>query len=212
MRVGWEWDDPTIRSPDLLMATELVFITQLARIGTRARIEPTRVALPFEVKPKAAYEEYFGVAPVVADRHSVTFSRADAEQPFLTASESLWETFEPELRRRLTKLDAQAPLSERVRSVLLECLPSGEASADATARRLGLSRRTLQRQLKTEGVAFSEIVKDTRERLSRHYLTNTTLAYGEIAFLVGFDEPSSFFRAFRDWTGTTPESLRLAAG
>ena len=122
----------------------------------------------------------------------------------------MWETFEPGLRRRLTKLEASAPLSERIRSVLLESLPSGEASIEITGRRLGMSPRTLQRRLKPEGTSYKEIVRRTREQLARHYVTNTDLAYVEIGFLLGYEEPSSFFRAFRDWTGTTPESLRLA--
>lgn len=210
MYVGWEWDDPTIVSPRLLVVMELISMTQVARIGTREPIRPVRVGAPVELEPRDALAEYFGVAPVVTDRVSVVFSHEDAERPFLTASESMWQAFEPELRRRLAELDDRAPLSERIRSVLLECLPGGETSIDGTARRLGMSGRTLQRRLKEEGVAFREIVKDTRERLSRHYLVNTSLPYSEIAFLLGFDEPSSFFRAFREWTGTTPESLRLA--
>jgi AraC-like DNA-binding protein len=74
-----------------------------------------------------------------------------------------------------------------------------------------VSGRTLQRRLADEGVTFREVVRGTRERLAKHYLTNTPLPYGEVAFLIGFDEPSSFFRAFREWTGMTPESVRMAA-
>jgi AraC-like DNA-binding protein len=198
--------------PTPLAAMELIFLTQVARTGTRERIRPVRVTSPYPMEPRVAYTEYFGVRPERRDEHGVTFTAADAERPFLTANESLWQTFEPELQRRLTKLDAAAPLADRVRTVLLESLPSGEASVDVVARRLGLTPRTLQRRLKPEGTPFKEIVRQTRERLARHYLANTTLAYGEISFLIGFDEPSSFFRAFRDWTGTTPESLRLAGG
>ena len=123
----------------------------------------------------------------------------------------MWDTFEPELRRRLTRLDASAPLDERIRSVLLEGLPSGEASVDVTARRLGLSSRTLQRRLKQEGTSYKEVVRQTREKLARHYVTNTKLAYAEISFLIGFEEPGSFFRTIREWTGQTPESLRFSA-
>lgn len=112
----------------------------------------------------------------------------------------------------MSKLDAEVLISQRVRSVLLECLPSGETSIVDAARRLGISSRTLQRRLKTEGVTYKELVKETRERLSRHYLLNTPLSYGEISFLVGYDEPSSFFRAFRKWTGMTPEYARRHAG
>jgi AraC-like DNA-binding protein len=208
-RIAWEWDDPTIRSPWLLMAMELVFMTQIARIGTRENICPTEVTCPLPFQANDAYTEYFGVAPIVEDGPSLTFRHADAHRAFLTASESMWQTFEPELRRQLSKPEAQASLSERIRSALLECLPSGEASIDGPAHRLGMSPRTLQRRLKDEGFAFRDILKNTREQLSRHYLLNTRLPYSEIAFLIGFDEPSSFFRAFREWTGTTPESLRL---
>ena len=209
--VAWEWDDPTIRSPRLLMAMELVFMTQLARIATRENIQPTQVACPVALEPAEDYRAFFGVTPVVAPRLSLTFTVEDAHLPFLTASETLWQTFEPELRRRVSKLEAQALMSVRTSSMLLECLPGGEATLQGTARRLGVSGRTLQRRLAEEGLSFRQVVQATRERLARHYLVNTHLSYGEVAFLIGFDEPSSFFRAFRDWTGRTPESVRSGA-
>ena len=205
-----QWDDPTLVPPASMGATELVFLTQIARIGTRERICPVNVESSFAMEPVDAYEAFFGVAPQSSDRNRVTFSAEDARRPFLTASELMWKTFEPELQRRISKLEASAPLKERVRSVLLETLPSGETSVDAAARRLGVSARTLQRTLKREGTSYKEIVNDTRAQLARHYVTNTSLNYAEISFLIGFEEPSSFFRAFRDWTGETPESVRHA--
>jgi AraC-like DNA-binding protein len=209
--VGCQWDDPCVQAPASLAATELTYLTQIARIATREPIRPVRVASPHPMEPKEAYEAFFGVAPTQAEKHGVTFSAADARRPFLTANETLWQTFEPELQRRITKVEASAPLAERVRSNLLEGLPSGEASVGDTARRLGLSPRTLQRNLKLEGTSYKEIVRQTREQLARYYVTNTNLTYVEIGFLVGYEEPSSFFRAFREWTGETPESVRLAA-
>lgn len=209
--VGKQWDDPVVEVPAVLGATELVFLTQIARIGTREAICPLKVESPYRMEPVAAFEAFFGVMPEPGEKHGVTFSAADARRPFLTASETVWETFEPELRRRLTELEASASLSERVRSVLLESLPSGEASINVTARRLGLSARTLQRRLRPEGTTYKEIVRRTREQLARHYVTKTDLAYVEIGFLLGYEEPSSFFRAFREWTGTTPEQTRSAA-
>ena len=208
--IGPRWNDPDVRLPASLAAVELTFMVQLARIATRERLRPVRVESPYPMQPQDAYAEYFGVSSVRGEEHGVTFSEADAHRPFLTASEALWDTFEPELRRRLNRLEASAPLAERVRSVLLEGLPSGESSIEVTARRLGLSPRTLQRRLKPEGTSYKEIVRGTRERLARHYVTNTKLAYAEIGFLIGYEEPSSFYRAFREWTGETPESVRLA--
>jgi AraC-like DNA-binding protein len=70
---------------------------------------------------------------------------------------------------------------------------------------------TPQRRLTEEGATFRTVVQTTRERLARHYLSNTTLPHREISFLLGYDEPSSFFRAFHDWSGQTPETFRVAA-
>ena len=208
--VSWGWDDPTVVSPRLLMAMELVFLTQLARIATRERVEPIRVTCPVDLEPVEDYRRFFGVEPLVGPELSLTFSSQDAHRPFLTASEALWAGFEPELQRRASELDAHASMATVVRSMLLECLPSGEATLQRTARRLGVSVRTLQRHLAQEGLTFREVVQATREPLARHYLLNTSLTYREIAFLLGFDDPNSFRRAFRGWFGQTPESVRLA--
>ena len=208
LSVSKQWNDPTLILPKALSAIELIFLIQIARIGTREQIKPVRVESRFPLEPLDAYEDYFGIAPVQGDAYRVVFCPKDARRPFLTASEAMWSTFEPELQRRLTKLEVNAPLKQRVHSVLLESLPSGGASIDVVARQLGLSARSLQRKLKPEGVSFKEIVSETREKLARHYVTKTTLSYPEISFLIGFEEPSSFFRSFREWTGATPESLR----
>ncbi|MFK7987595.1 MAG: AraC family transcriptional regulator ligand-binding domain-containing protein [Sandaracinaceae bacterium] len=211
LEVAWEWDDPSIQPPRLLMAMELAFLTQLARIATREPIRPLAVGCPLPLAPVGAFEEFFGVRPTITPRVCLTFHRDDAHRPFLTASEALWQSFEPALRRRVSEMDGRAPMSARTRSTLLECLPGGEASLQGTAKRLGISSRTLQRRLAEEGLSFREVVRATREKLAHHYLVNTPLTYAEVAFLIGFDEPSSFFRAFREWTGTTPESVRRSA-
>ena len=120
----------------------------------------------------------------------------------------MWQVFEPELQRRLSQLSDQASTAERVHAVLLELLPGNDASIDNTAQRLGMSKRTLQRRLEQEGENYRALVHACREALARHYLLNTTLSGYEIAFLLGFEDPNSFYRAFMAWTGQTPETLR----
>ncbi|WP_441293095.1 SDR family NAD(P)-dependent oxidoreductase [Sorangium sp. KYC3313] len=122
----------------------------------------------------------------------------------------LWDGIEAELG------DAHLPLRlcEAIRSesfsppllaALLEGLPSGLVMMETIARRLGLSKRTLQRRIDDEGTSFQQILKETREALARHYLEETSLPVAEISFLLGFSEPNSFYRGFRAWTGTTPD-------
>ncbi|MEM9018379.1 MAG: AraC family transcriptional regulator ligand-binding domain-containing protein [Verrucomicrobiota bacterium] len=208
--IGMEWEDPSFVSPIPLAVTELTFTVHLARIGTRERIRPLKIESPYPMEPTADYENYFGTVPERSSRHGVTFRASDARKPFLTASDALWASFEPNLRRRLAELTATATSADRVRSALLEGLPSGQASIQHTAKRLGVSARTLQRSLNQEGTSYKETVKEIRERLSLHYVTNTKLPFAEISFLIGYEEPSSFFRAFREWTGLTPEVVRLS--
>lgn len=123
----------------------------------------------------------------------------------------MWKIFEPELRRRLSELDEKASITERVRALLLELLPVNSAGVDVVAGRLAMSRRTLQRRLEEEGKSFRSLLNGTREKLARHYLESTSMPAGEIAFLLGFDDPNSFYRAFHEWTGQTPDSVRNTA-
>ena len=91
-------------------------------------------------------------------------------------------------------------------------LPAGEATMPARARRLGLSTRTLQRRFGEEGTAFQSLVTETRETLALHCLRRSQLPAAEISLLLGYQDQTSFYRAFRAWTGTTPDSTRAAAG
>ena len=209
--VTLEWIETQLTPPASLVAAELVFLVQLGRMATREMIRPLRVATPRPPEPAEAYEEFFGVRVRRGKQQLLRFSIGDALRPFLTANESMWETFEPELRRRLAELDASAATAERVRAALLEALPSGRVSADAVADQLAMSKRTLQRRLREEETSFNEVLKQTREELARHYLTQTHVTSTEIAFLLGFEEPNSFYRAFSDWTGTTPDAVRSGA-
>ncbi|WP_042837402.1 helix-turn-helix domain-containing protein, partial [Xanthomonas citri] len=180
-----------------------------------ARGEPVqalRVVLP-RLPPGAyarRYERFFGVPVRHGEAPAITFGAADALRPFLTVNEGMWRVFEPDLRRRLSELDAAATTVERVRAVLLELLPSNMATIEKAAERLGLSKRTLQRRLEDEGANFRALVNATRESLARHYLGSTTMTGGEIAFLLGFEDPNSFYRAFLEWTGQTPDTARNA--
>ncbi|MFE9259138.1 helix-turn-helix domain-containing protein [Streptomyces sp. NPDC006879] len=116
----------------------------------------------------------------------------------------MWEFFEPELSRRLSELESGSSTAERVRAVLLELLPAGRAAMGPVATALALSTCTLQRRLKGEGTTFQDVLNDTREALARHYLSRADLTVRDVSFLLGYEDPNSFYRAFRAWTGRTP--------
>ena len=101
-------------------------------------------------------------------------------------------------------------MAARVHGALLELLPSGHPTMDGVARALAVSTRTLQRRLREEGTSYRAVLGQTRESLARHYLTSSALSTAEISFLLGYEEPNSFYRAFRGWTGETPDAVRSA--
>lgn len=202
------WLDAPLSPPTSLVVMELLFIVSLARIGTREVVRPVEVSTTILPSPLPSYEAFLGVRMKRGERHRVTFAASDAVRPFLTSNEPLWGAFEPALRQRLADLDASVTIATRVRAALHEAIPSGLVAMEAIAEKLKLTKRTLQRRIEAEGTSFQQILKETRLALARHYLENTALPAAEISFLLGFDEPNSFYRAFRGWTGTTPDAMR----
>jgi len=194
--------------PRSMLLVEQVFLVALARMATRERIVPLKVVSVQEIPEVERYADWFGIKPERGAVDTLVLSDQDARRPFLTENEGMWQVFEPELRQRLTELDAEASFASKVRSALLELLPSGQKSAEAVAKRLAVSKRTLQRRLADEATTFQIELNQVREQLARHYLANTELPGAQISFLLGFEDPNSFVRAFHTWTGQTPEALR----
>ncbi len=212
LELTYRWQDAPRKQPAYMHGLEALFVTKLARLGTRQRIRPSSVVVPELPRDPLPFEEYLGIRMERGEVIRVIFDAADAHQPFLTANRAMWNIFEPELRKRLSDLEGDATFAERTRAVLMEALPSGQLGMNNVAQRLAVSSRTLQRRLSEEGTSFKTVVDDTRESLARHYLRRTQLTATEIAYLLGFDEATSFFRAFHRWTGTTPEALRQRPG
>jgi len=207
------WLTPGLDIPISLELAEIAFFMKLLRLATRENISAKKVTLSKEITASSskAYEKFFGCPIEISQKASISFSYLDTMKPFLTKNVGMWNVFEPDLRRRLSELDTSATATAQVQSLLLELIPSNNATVDAVAIRLGISKRTLQRRLDDEGKNFRALVAEMREKLATHYLKNTNLPSAEIAFLLGFEDPNSFFRAFHDWTGKTPDTARHAA-
>lgn len=209
LTVTFNWP-PGTNPPRVLAVAELAFFVALARMGTRHAVDATRVTTRHASSPSDESLAYFGVEVRKGKTDSVTFAPEDAVRPFVTEDEQMWRFFAPELRRRLSDLQDTASTVERVRAALHQILPAGDSAMTAVARELATSSRTLQRQLQSEGTNYQAVLTDTREQLARYYLTNSTLSIAEISYLLAYDDTNSFYRAFRNWTGATPDSVRAA--
>lgn len=96
----------------------------------------------------------------------------------------------------------------KVESQLMLVLHMGDVSMDAIAAKMGVSRQTLFRRLKAEGVTFEKVLDDLRHRLALNYLSGRKASVNETAYLVGFSDPAAFSRAFKRWTGKSPSEMR----
>ncbi len=202
VRIDW---DRAGRPPGQLAEFELLFWVWFARTGTRRRVVPLAVTGP-QFADVAAATGYLGVEPIVSPDHAVRFSAEASEQPFLTQNDTLKTALEIALRSRSGHRSPAT--TERVRAALAELLPTGDASVAAVSRSLGMSRRTLQRQLRVESTSFRAVLEGLRQQLATHYLDQGDRSVTEIARLLGYREPTSFQRAFRAWTGRTPFQAR----
>ncbi len=98
----------------------------------------------------------------------------------------------------------------QVRRTLIETMPDGVPKMKDVAKRMGMSTRTLHRRLEESGVSFRELVESTRRGLAEDLLKRSQHPVGEVAFLAGFSDVSSFHRAFKRWTGQTPANFRAS--
>lgn len=194
--------------PTFFVAFELVFWVELARIATRGHVNPEAVCVSSDLPELDAYETFFATRIRRDDVNRVIFSAMDAQKPFLTVNHAMWAILEPAFDKRMEDLTRDASLQDQVRACLLEMLASGHYSMTNVASKLAISNRTLQRRLSEEGTNFQKVLDKLREELARHYLSATDYSSAEISFLLGYEEPNSFFRAFRTWTGQTPEIVR----
>jgi len=95
-----------------------------------------------------------------------------------------------------------------VKDALQRSLAGKRPTLQDVAQELGLGARTLQRRLADGGISFQQLVEDTRRELARHYLKQSKVELNEAAFLLGFEDVNSFFRAFQGWEGTSPGEWR----
>ena len=97
-----------------------------------------------------------------------------------------------------------------VETALEPLIGAGEASIDRVAAELGMSRQTLYRRLKAEGVTFEEILDAKRRQLAVRYLAGDRISVKAAAYKLGFSDPAAFSRAFKRWTGVSPSEFRTA--
>lgn len=184
--------------PRFSLLNEQLLVVSLLRRGSGKEIRPISISGPFEYGETLTH--YLKCVPEKSQGNILIFQQEDLDIPFYTQNNSMWEFMEPELKNRLATFSPSPSFLETIQNELFQSIPSGHFSLSNIAQKVGVSNRTLQRNLQAVNTTFHQQVQQTQMILSLNFLQNQNLTTTEIAYLVGFSEVSSFSRAFKKWT------------
>jgi AraC-like DNA-binding protein len=186
----------------------LLDLNFLRLVGGRT-FRPSYVGLTGETRPKDIPEienalgcRFHGRGM----RSAIAFPAAILDQPVASANRLLFRLLGGYLDR--VKASSRTTIVERVEDYVRGSLSSGNCSIERCAKKLCTSVRTLQAHLSEFQLKFSDVLEKQRMELARSYLEQPDLSLDEVAALLGYSEQSSFGRAFKRWTGSTPQRFR----
>ncbi len=165
-----------------------------------------RIAQPERV---VEYQQFFR-APLEFGALTTAFllRTEDLERPVVHGDETLAGYLDQLAEQRLSAVDHDATARDQIRNALWSVLPDGVPELESLARRLGMSGRTLQRRLRDEGTTYRDVLADFRQDAAPALLRDGRLGVSEVAFLLGYEDPASFQRAFRHTFGMPPRAFR----
>ncbi len=207
--ISTEWSFATAAEPSISVDITFAMLVELGRRATGHTILPRRLDLTRQGPIDAIHAEYFG-CPIrtEAPRNLLVLAVADLNRPFPGHNPEMLEMLTPALGAALGELEAQSSIAEQVKIVMKRSLASGQPGLSDVAKQLGMSDRTLQRRITEEGSTFRDLLSAARRDLGRHLLTDPATGIDEVACLLGYQDTTSFYRAFREWEGMPPNRWR----
>ncbi|GAB3043127.1 AraC family transcriptional regulator [Spirosoma pulveris] len=206
-----------ITSPDIIYLDHTfnsefsVYLSVIrALTGQRLTAIETRFAYPRPVDTRE-HERALGPTSLIFDAHetALIFDASLLDTPVLNANPSLFPLFEKHASDILNQLQTPS-LKSRVKAEIVSMMKGEEPTLASIADRLAMGIRTLQLHLKESDTSYQQLLDETRKELAIGHLREPNLSTTDIAYLLGFAEPSVFFRSFKKWTGQTPGAYRLA--
>ncbi len=171
---------------------------------------PLEVRLEHERQDGAdQHEKAFG-CPVLFGRrtNAIGFRSADLQRPMPTCDPYLHAIVSAYLRSRVDGSRNATDLASIIRDQVRMQLGASVPDIGNISSIVGLSSHRIQKELKDSGLTFKGVVRAAREELALHYLEDMNMPLTEIAFNLGYSELSAFSRAFRKWSGISPQKYR----
>jgi AraC-like DNA-binding protein len=201
---------PALRAFRPAADARLAALIAVCRQLSGTRLVPLSVQFPYRRPADVrAYEEFFR-APLEYGVMSTAclLAAEDLARPVVTSDEPLAGYLERLADQALGALTSERSVHDQVRRVLWPELSDGVPDLNQTAHTLGLGPRTLQRRLRGEQTTFAGVLAELRREMAQPLLRDGDLAVSEIAFLLGYEDVTSFQRAFRRWFGVSPRAFR----
>ncbi|MBI6896571.1 AraC family transcriptional regulator [Pseudomonas putida] len=212
LRITYQVTDTTVvnRRQDAEFA--IAAILRQLQLITANPLRPLRVDFEHPRPADVSVHKQLFMCPVFFGQptNRITFSIDVLKLPVAQGNERLFQALEPYLQREREQRSISDELLPQVTRMIALGMASGVPSLDEVSARMGLSRRTLQRRLKEQAIEFSVLVEEVRRDLALGYLNHSDYSMTQISLLLGYAESGSFTRAFRRWTGQSPQQFRQA--
>ncbi len=202
-------DDPKgacIQAADFTLASAYA----IGKVITEQPWVPVRVC--FQHDQPADLSAYKTVFPCElafnCTRNRLEFDSIILDYPVVDCDPALNAVLTRHADQLLIKLPECQHLIEQVRTQVAACLRHGEPSIEHVANGLHMTPRTLQRRLKESNTSYKQLLDTMRKALAERYLRESNFGVSEVAYLLGYSEPSAFHRAFRRWYGESPARFR----
>lgn len=204
-----EWLDTEQPGPQMMVGITLAFLLELGRRGTGQPLRAKFVEFSHPMGDVQALEAFFGCRIRIGGNcNRLTLHRSDLDRSFVSYNAELLEILTPVLDRSLDEQQHRCSITEMVKWITKRSLTGGRPNIQTVASELGMSDRTLQRRLTDEGTSFKQLLALARLEQAREYLADPSLDIKEVAYLIGYEDQNSFYRAFRLWEGDTPSNWR----
>ena len=204
---------PALRAFRPAVDARLAALLAAGREMVGAPLTPLLVQLSYRRPPDVKeYERFFGAPLEFGSLASAFLLRTDdLDRRLALADKTLAGYLETLADQKLAAIGTERSLRERVRRALWAELSERTPTLETVARGLGVSARTLQRQLAQEDVSFATLLAELRREMAPSLLRDGQNSVSEVAFLLGYEDPSAFRRAFQRWFGRSPRAFRNAA-
>ncbi len=181
-----------------------------ARSITKQEIIPIKMELKYEVPEDISLYEKIFKCPVIfgSESNSITYPSYIMDYRIPTYNPTLLTILQEFAQKTIRENENKKDIVSRVKTLIIK-VSNGIPKEEDIANSLNMAKRTLQKKLKEENTSFIKILDDIQKELALAYLNSNTISNKEISWMLGYNDISNFYRAFKRWTGTTPNEYKL---